>query len=283
MNDPHSTPEQALSALAKLIESMHDMLDPAHHKALQILVNNPSMFEGLDHWGKQIATRGRIWGEEPSESGKSLIKILEPKSKVLGIGIGYGRDEKAILEAGHKVTGVDNSIITCLEAQKNLQNHINTGTAHITYGDITSASLKPDFDAAISHRMLHLPKPKEAKKIVASIAHLLTAGGDLVLTARRPDDFKAENMEWVNKGELTARSTIPGQENHVIRFLDKNTLREYLSPYFTGLSFEGIEEPDALDKYHEDGSLVMTQLIKVTGRRKITFDEPEGYDMPEAA
>lgn len=225
----------------------------------------PEVLEELDSWSKRYLTEGHLWGDAPSICGEFLIDELSPSSSILDLGCGYGRDSKALLEHGHRVTGVDNAMIAALEARSQLDEHIKKRNAHIVEGDIITAPIiQRNFDAVLSHRTLHLPDPKDVPAIIHRVAGVLKPGGTLVMTARSDEDFNEEQMDRINENTAVYKD----RPTHRINFYNEERFESVLKYKFTDLSFQRGEEIESLGNIDGNGQPVMSQYIQVIARKK---------------
>ncbi|PCJ99131.1 MAG: hypothetical protein COA45_06730 [Zetaproteobacteria bacterium] len=226
-----------------------------------------------DNWGKRyLGNNGHLWKDDPSACGEFLLNELKEPSLILDLGCGYGRDSKALLEQGHYVLGVDKSKGAIIASKKELSDYIDEKKAFVTNGDFAETSfIKDNFDAVLSHRMLHLPDPDDARAIIDNIATALKPGGLLVLTARRHDDFNEDQMKWVNTNSSNDNgntAVYKDRPQHKINFYDEDRFRSVLSEKFTDLSFEQGEEIESVGNFDKNGKPVMSQFLRVTARKK---------------
>lgn len=240
----------------------------------------PELLNDLDNWGKRyLGKDGHLWEDKPSKCGEFLLNELKEPSLILDLGCGYGRDSKALLKQGHYVLGIDKSEGAIIASELELRDYINDKKAFLISGDFAKTSLiKNNFDAVLSHRMLHLPNTEDARAIIDNIAAALKPGGTLVLTARRHDDFNKEQMKWVNSKNSNDNgntAVYKDRPQHQINFYDEERFRNVLSEQFTDLSFEPGEEIESVGNYDENGKPVMSQFLRVTARKKNAEDIQE--------
>lgn len=225
----------------------------------------PELLGELDSWSKRYLTEGHLWGDDPSVCGIHLIDELAPSSAILDLGCGYGRDSKALLEHGHRVTGVDNAIIGAMEARAELDTFIKNRTAHIIEGDIITAPIiQRNFDAVLSHRTIHLPDPKDVPVIMNRVAGVLKPGGLLVMTARSDEDFNAEQMNRIDENTAVYKH----RPTHKINFFNEERFQSVISSKFTDISFKRGEEIESVGNTNDAGDPVMSQYIQVIARKK---------------
>lgn len=226
----------------------------------------------LDIWSKRYQDEGALWGEAPSECAQILLtKLKKPHARILEFAFGYGRDTKALLDQGHFVEAVDKSDVGVILAQERIENYIRTDRAKIIHGDFLEAQIQNDyFDAAISHRTLHLIDQVKAPEVIKRIATSLKPGGVLVLSARSPRDFNKQQMKWVNANGANDNTTAiyKHRENHVINFYDENRLTTLLKDYFTNLSFLNGEEMESCANIDVNGKHIMSQYVMVIAQKK---------------
>jgi hypothetical protein len=239
----------------------------------------PKVLEKMDLWSRQYVTRGHIWGDEPSRCATHLAENLPPASRIMELGSGYGRDGKFLVDHGFNYEGIDNAEVAVWETMQQVAKSINyNGNAKVSFGDIVKTSFTPKyFDAVTANRVLHLPDPEELAVILNRVSASLNSEGRIVFTLRRPEDFDENEMVRPDPDNVYLAEYGSGErKGERLYFYDKKNLEPLLSRYFTELSFQEAEEPDALDKMDKEGHLRMTKLIMVTGRKKTDLERENG-------
>ena len=235
-------------------------------------LSNNRIIDNFDDWSKRYRDEGFLWGKKPSKCAQTLINMLNPNSQIIELGCGYGRDTKTFLEHGHDIEAFDKAEIGITKAQERLEEYITAKRASIIHGDFLSAQITKDsFDAAFSHRTLHLIDPNLAPKVIERLSNVLNSGGLLVLSARCPLDFNEKQMEWVNTKESNDNYTTAiykNRESHLINFYDESRLTKLLRGHFTDLTFEHGEELESCNNIDKTGKHRMSKYIVVTARKK---------------
>ncbi|MEN8117802.1 MAG: class I SAM-dependent methyltransferase [Bacteroidota bacterium] len=109
--------------------------------------------------------------------------FLQPKSKILDLGIGTGESSKHLHEAGHVITGLDGSEKMLEQCQK------KKIASEFILHDIESFPYpfgNKLFEAIISNGLFHLIHP--LKPVFAEIARILKPGGIFAFTFENTDD-----------------------------------------------------------------------------------------------
>lgn len=225
----------------------------------------PEILEQLDPWSRRYLEGGHLWGDDPSTCGEYLLDTLPPSSNVIDLGCGYGRDAKAFAENGHNVLAVDISQIAVLDAATQLEDAIKAGYAGVMRANFIRAPiLQGKFDAVSTHRMFHLPDPREIKALTNRIAGVLKAGGTLVLSARSPEDFNPEQMNRIDDNTAVYKD----RPTHRVNFYDEERLLSVLSSKFTDFSFQRGQEIESVGNVDSQGHPVMSSYIRVVARKK---------------
>lgn len=92
-----------------------------------------------------------------------LLKYLNPKSHILDLGCGSGRDSKAFLQQGYKVTAIDGSKELCKIASENIGQEVNCQLFH----ELTDVETYDAVWACASLLHLSTVELKDTLKIVA--------------------------------------------------------------------------------------------------------------------
>ncbi|MBN8521022.1 MAG: class I SAM-dependent methyltransferase [Alphaproteobacteria bacterium] len=194
----------------------------------------------LDFWSKRYSEEGHIWGDEPSETALQLLNRLDPVSKVLEIGFGYGRDLNEIIKHGHFITGIELAAVGLTMANSELRQHVEAGKANLILGDFSRIDLNKDsMDGVLSHRTLHLLGNNGLVRAFTShAARVLKPNGLLVVSARDQRDFNEDQMFKREDGFVEYKNR-PG---HVISLWDKERFKSTFSRDFDIVGFKEGEE-----------------------------------------
>lgn len=104
------------------------------------------------------------------ERRNMLLKYLKPGTHILDLGCGSGRDSKAFIEKGYKVTAIDGSSELCKIASK----YIGQEVICKRFDEINEVEV---FDAVWAcASLLHLPL-RDLKKVLGNVSNALKPGG----------------------------------------------------------------------------------------------------------
>ena len=138
-------------------------------------------------WDERYGTDDYLYGTEPNDFLKSVADMIPPKSSVLCLADGEGRNGVYLAELGHRVTSVDVSAVGLrkaeqLAASKGVQ--IETVKADLAEHDLGVGCV----DAVVSI-FCHLP-PEPRVLAYGRVAKALKPGGLLILEAYTPEQLK---------------------------------------------------------------------------------------------
>jgi 2-polyprenyl-3-methyl-5-hydroxy-6-metoxy-1,4-benzoquinol methylase len=71
-----------------------------------------------DIWDKKYNNASYVYGKGPAKFLEENIAYIPIQSKILDVGMGEGRNSVYLAKRGHKVTGIDISIIAVEKAQR---------------------------------------------------------------------------------------------------------------------------------------------------------------------
>lgn len=187
---------------------------------------------------------GALWGENASTTARLLLAKLDPASRVLDAGCGYGRDVIAMGIAGHLVTGIDQSRNAVRMARSRVQAMgLDKQKVKLLNGDCSSLTHKrPELDGLLSHRFLHLLDEASTCHFAKTAAKLIKPGGWVAISARNQMDFRPEQMRLVAEGLAEYRDR-PG---HLVNFFNVARFRQLFETDFIGLQFADIKEPESI-------------------------------------
>jgi SAM-dependent methyltransferase len=120
----------------------------------------------------------RVFAREPSETRARLARVLEllgPPADVLDLGVGTGLELPALLDAGHRVVGIDVSAGMIAECEKRSRRVPCIRADFWTGLPVGDAS----FDAVIAlfGTLAHAPDETSIGKLAAEIARVLRPSG----------------------------------------------------------------------------------------------------------
>lgn len=146
-------------------------------------------FEAIaDHFDK---TRYKPWPETVA-----FVESLPPRSNVLDIGCGNGRNSLLLGGQGHEVVGVDFSLNLLRIAQDKMAGRSLGETSQFLGGDATALPLKEnEFDAALYIATLHhLPTIEDRLKSLDELRRCLKPRGTALISVWAIDQPKFENL-----------------------------------------------------------------------------------------
>lgn len=135
------------------------------------------------HWDERYGEDVFFYGTAPNDFLKETSTLLKPKSAVLCLAEGEGRNAIYLAECGHAVTGVDGSSVglskmTALAAKRGVS--VSAVCADLSQYDLGHRK----WDAIVSI-WCHLPSTLR-KKVYAECVRALKPGGILILEAYTP-------------------------------------------------------------------------------------------------
>lgn len=138
--------------------------------------------------------RSRLEGEQPwtpqaQVSFVERVLALEPRSRILDLGCGSGRQTLELARRGHRVLGLDAVETPLAEARAAArQERLNI---HFLKSDTRQIPYKNDFDAVVclSTAFGLLPSERDDAKVLESVVKALKPGGQLLLDLL--------NKEWL--------------------------------------------------------------------------------------
>jgi SAM-dependent methyltransferase len=135
---------------------------------------------------------GRIFGRamvkdtaDANDRALALLNLTAPRT-VLEVGFGQGRTVAVLLDAGHRVLGVDPSATMVKQATARNRSACRDGRADLRHGDGTTIPFADNTaDAVFSvHTVYFMPDPT---RTLAETARVLRPGGTLVISCRTSD------------------------------------------------------------------------------------------------
>lgn len=148
-------------------------------------------------WNERYKSETFFYGEAPNDFLKEVSNSLAPKSNVLCLAEGEGRNAVYLATLGHQVTAIDQSVVGLeklqqLALQKNVQ--INTIVA-----DLAEYKIEEDKWDGIISIWCHLPAHLR-KKVHSESVNGLKASGMFILEAYTPKqlEFKTGGPDNIN-------------------------------------------------------------------------------------
>ncbi len=196
-------------------------------------------FGRREHW--ETFYRKKAASSEPSPFARAVSKQLSPRTVLLEVGCGNGRDSAFFAELGHQVTAVDASptaIELCRETLTDASITFEVGTASVVDGS---------FDAVYSRFALHAMPLAEEKELLSVASRVLKVGGRFYVECRSVKDPLAQFGEVLSPTERFY--------GHYRRFILLDELRERTEG--VGLKVVDEVEADGLAVYGDDNPVVI--------------------------
>lgn len=197
-------------------------------------------FGRKDHW-KEFYSSG-VAPSKPSPFAKAVHDAIAPKSKLLEIGCGNGRDALFFSGEGHSVSALDASasaIDSCIDGDPD-------GKIKFVHGmlqDVVNV-LPRNFDVVYSRFVIHAMPLSEEERLLRDISTVLEPGGRVFIECRSINDQMARQGEIISPTERIL--------GHYRRFIIKEDLETRLrsngfmivsSVESKGLAVFGDEDP----------------------------------------
>ncbi|HEV7805077.1 MAG TPA: methyltransferase domain-containing protein [Solirubrobacteraceae bacterium] len=154
------------------------------------------------------------WTDEPAMKAPvaTLLAALPAgPHAVLDVGAGRGRDVTALLDAGHRVTGVD---LVATPEWPRLREQWGKQVS-LLEGSFLDLELPTRFTGVLDNGCLHHQHPDEHPAFLARIRDLLEPGGTAVLSTFTPDHEHEPSALWL---------TSDGRLNYEFSLLDLSRL-----------------------------------------------------------
>ncbi len=219
-----------------------------------------------EFWDRRYREEGAIWGDGPSPTAVRAAHYLRPGARVLEVGFGYGRDVAFLLRQGCHVSGVELS----REGRRQTEARLDEAGLHadaLWTGCFEDDGFGAgDFDALLSHRVIHLLLTREGiARFAARAGRTLAPGGLLCVAARNFHDLDPAAMVEVGDRVYEYRSR-PG---HRIRYWDEASFREAFGP-----SFDVLEMTETVE-YESRARPVPCHLTVMIARKLPAAGRPE--------
>ena len=191
-------------------------------------------------WNERYADSDYLFGTKPNDFLKSVADRLAPKSRVLCLADGEGRNGVYLATLGHRVTAVDQSRVGLKKAKQlaeQKQVSIDTIEADLAVYDLGNES----WDCIVSI-FFHIP-PDLRDRIYPRIIKALKPGGILILESYTP-----EQLDYGTGGPPIADLMLTGKD---------------LEGYFSELHIEHLEtlEREVIEGTGHTGLASVVQLI----------------------
>lgn len=219
-------------------------------------------------WDKRYKTKGHDFGDEPSMTAEMLADKLDPVSKVLEVGFGYGRDLLFMAQNGHLLHGVELAESGLSEARKFLSKYNLNSRVQLMDGDFSRLELRESaFDAVYAHRMLHLLGQNGlVRAFVNKAAYVLKPGGLLYVSARDERDFDPKEMRELPDGRVEYKA--PEREGQLISLWNEHRFSREVERKFEVSGFVLGEELESV------GTNKNTHFTVFTARNKKKQNSP---------
>lgn len=185
-----------------------------------------------DGWDLKYQNSDRkvsVWSDDPQPFILSGMRMLRPGSTVIDLGCGDGRNTRALIANGHRVTALDISETALLL----LQDRLHAAAIAIPTPIIGKLDAIPiasaHFDAALAADVL--PQIQDTRSALEEIHRVLKPGGLLLVNVFTPEDCAYGQGE-----EISPRCY--GYKNCLFRFFEANELDQLSSDLFEVVSAE---------------------------------------------
>jgi SAM-dependent methyltransferase len=146
----------------------------------------------------------RVYAPTSSESRARLGRVLrelQPRSRILDLGVGTGRELSMLLDAGHDVTGLDLSpemLARCARRSR----QVPLVLADL-WGELPFTGGAFDAVVALHGTLAHPPSREALAPFGREVVRVLAAGGVFVMEVPAPS--------WVDSAGAELRRTAPGR------------------------------------------------------------------------
>lgn len=148
-----------------------------------------------------FSSGGYNYPSEPRTQVLELVKLLNPGSRILDIGAGFGNNCLPLLEQGHFVTATE----TNSEAIHSLRNLQSQFPNQLTVIQESAEQLKPTpmYDAIIAAMILQFLAPKAALKVIGTMKQATSPQGyHVVINYLTGQDLPPEYTFMLEGNEL---------------------------------------------------------------------------------
>ncbi len=169
----------------------------------------PPLYEKLRELNeKDYAKREYYWGTKQSSLARRLSKELPPKSTILDLGAGEGRNAIYLAREGHMVTAVEIAAEGIRKTENRAKKHkvtVDTIIANIADKDFIEHI--GTFDAIIANHVLHFLTPEDVDIVLGYVKEKVKPGGYAAIAAFRGI---ARNPNFKRFGDLELYNTFDG-------------------------------------------------------------------------
>ena len=213
-----------------------------------------------EYWDSYYAARKAI--NYPSAFCEHCCdEWIAPKSRILELGCGNGRDAFYFAENGHTVIGLDQSEVAISDNRRRTPEYNVDGRISFVTGDFTAPSpstlrASQPFDVVYSRFTLHSVTESEQASIIGWVYEYLPEDGAFLIECRTNRDPLFSKGKRVSDSEAIT--------DHYRRFVDANALlRSLLDAGFKARFF--IERNNLAVFGDEDPVVARYILVKQTG------------------
>lgn len=187
-----------------------------------------------EFWESVYKNNGRMWGENPTDNARTVLKILQKHNirNVLIPGFGYGRNAKVFYDEGIDVSGIEISKTAIGRAQKYFGNDV---TIHL--GSVTDMPFDDtQYQSIYCYSLIHLLNKADRKKLLHDCYSQLKDNGLMIFVALSIND------ERFGLGEELEKNTFHSPQGLNLYFYDEASIKDEFGNYNI-LEAEEINEP----------------------------------------
>lgn len=187
-----------------------------------------------EFWESVYKNNGRMWGENPTDNARTVLKILQKHNirNVLIPGFGYGRNAKVFYDEGIDVSGIEISKTAIGRAQKYFGNDV---TIHL--GSVTDMPFDDtQYQSIYCYSLIHLLNKADRKKLIHDCYSQLKDNGLMIFVALSIND------ERFGLGEELEKNTFHSPQGLNLYFYDEASIKDEFGNYNI-LEAEEINEP----------------------------------------
>ena len=140
-----------------------------------------------EFWETSFRNRREMWGWTAADSAIETVALFKKYglNKILIPGFGYGRNAKAFVDNGFKVSGIETSGTAIDIAKEHFGESIK-----IHHGSASSMPFDQElYDGIFSYSLIHLLSSKERTKLIADCYNQLITNGYMVFVTISKKDF----------------------------------------------------------------------------------------------